>query len=972
MRNIFAIVFILFISIVNTASARNYYVAATGKNTNAGTSASAPWQTISKVNASWGIIQPGDSILFRRGDIFYGVLVIGKSGVSGKPIKISAYGAGAKPIITGFLRQTSWAGIGSGIYQTYVPGAKSTLNMVVVNNIPQALGRYPNADAANGGYLNYEGSSGSTSVTDNQLLSSPNWTGAEIAVRKNVWLLDRGTITSHSGSRISFSGTTTYTSTNGYGYFIQNDPRTLDKFGEWYYKYSTRYLQMYFGSLAPSNYNIRVSCIDTLVVINNRSYININGVAFDGANGNAINAATGGYINIQNCDFTNCGAMALNVAGVSNLLVENCTTRNMLSNAMVIASSGSSNVTIRGCTFKRTGAIPGMGARNSGNGYKGVRVQVLSNLLVENNRIDSTGYTALEFQGNNVTIRNNVINYFAFVKDDGGGIYTYAAGTDASPGKSYTNRTISNNLVMNGVGAPNGRNSPNLFVSGIYLDGQSMNVNVLNNSVYNVGKNGIHANNPHNIVVKGNTSFGALNTMSVARWVWGSIKNLTIKNNIFYPKLETQRAFLYLNTGINQPQTTSLKTALTSIGNIDSNVYNPVNPQTFHMEIYSTSGGPAVPVSPYSLEAWQINSTHDLHSKRPIKAPLAYTLSSVGANKFSNGTFNASIGGLTIFGSGVTGIFDGSGKISGGSIRLSCSAPTPNRYMTIHSGMGTISSTKKYVLRFSTYGTTVQGIVRAYIRRTASPYDNLVPVQAKSFGVGRKDHEFLFYNPISVSGGSFVIEVEQNSGTTYIDNVTFSEATATVYDINSQVRFEYNDNTRSSRTVSLGSTYYDVYGKSYTSVTIQPCSSMILIKAAPSVTLAKSVVSDSILVDSTLTDSTALLVDSSAYLENPVAVDSSSAKPQRQITQNTSVDSRPLTLNTYPNPSTNVFNVVLQGGSSEKVSLVVYSAEGRLVYQTTGASNNRYSFGNNFMPGIYMLKVLQGNDVHTIRLVKSN
>ena len=89
-----------------------------------------------------------------------------------------------------------------------------------------------------------------------------------------------------------------------------------------------------------------------------------------------------------------------------------------------------------------------------------------------------------------------------FVKDDAGGIYTYAAGTDASPGIVYTNRVISNNIVMNGVGAPNGRNNTNLYVSGIYLDGRSMNVSILNNTVFNNGKNGIHTNNPNNVLLR--------------------------------------------------------------------------------------------------------------------------------------------------------------------------------------------------------------------------------------------------------------------------------------------------------------------------------------------------------------------------------------------------------------------------------------------------------------------------------------
>ena len=210
--------------------------------------------------------------------------MVGKSGASAKPVVISSYGTGAKPIITGFVTASSWASVSNGVYQVYIPGAKSTLNMVTMNNVPQALGRYPNTDTTNGGYLNYETSSGYTSITDNELTTSTNWVGAEVVVRKKLWVLDRCKITAHSGGTLTFTNTngSTYTATNGYGYFIQNDARTLDKPGEWYYKSSTKYLQMYFGSALPASYTVKVSCIDTLLIMSSKSYINISNLVFEG------------------------------------------------------------------------------------------------------------------------------------------------------------------------------------------------------------------------------------------------------------------------------------------------------------------------------------------------------------------------------------------------------------------------------------------------------------------------------------------------------------------------------------------------------------------------------------------------------------------------------------------------------------------------------------------------------------------
>ena len=837
MKNLF--VLLGFVFIASAVSAKNYYVAANGSDANTGTSSAAPWKTITKVNAAFSGIIAGDSILFKSGDTFYGAIVVGKSGASAKPVVISSYGTGAKPIITGFVTASSWASVSNGVYQVYIPGAKSTLNMVTMNNVPQALGRYPNTDTTNGGYLNYETSSGYTSITDNELTTSTNWVGAEVVVRKKLWVLDRCKITAHSGGTLTFTNTngSTYTATNGYGYFIQNDARTLDKPGEWYYKSSTKYLQMYFGTALPASYTVKVSCIDTLLIMSSKSYINISNLVFEGVNGNALYGISGSNVNIQNCDFINAGIGGINISSTSNLLIENCTVNNSLSNGIVAASSKASNVTIRGCSVKNTGVLPGMGLSN-GNSYKAITASVLSNLLIEYNKVDTSGYVAIDWQGSNVNVNYNVVDYFDFIKDDAGGIYTYSSGSDVAPGTVYTNRVVSNNIVMNGAGAPNGRNSSTLFVTGIYLDGRTMNVSILNNTVFNNGKNGIHCNNPQGVVIQGNTSYNNLNAVSVMRWAnLGVIRNLTIKNNILYSKTDAQRCLYYTNSGMNEPTTTTLSATLTALGNIDSNTYSMINPVGFNFEIYTTTGGALIATSPYSLEAWKVNSLHDINGKKTAKLPVGYKIKSlVGSNKFSNGLFNTTISGLSVYGTSVTGSWDNTGKINGGTLKISFASPSANKYTSIIGAIGAVSSSKKYVLRFSTYGTTNQGIVRAYIRKTASPNTNLIATQAKSFVIGRKDHEFLFNAPTTDAGGSFVIELEQNSGTTYFDNLEFYEVTATLYDQESQLRFEYNA-TKSVKTIALDANYSGVTGTVYSgSLTLQPFTSIILVKDTGSTT----------------------------------------------------------------------------------------------------------------------------------------
>ena len=98
------------------------------------------------MNATWlaGTFAPGDSILFNRGDTFYGSLITSESGTSGKRIVVAAYGSGARPVISGFTAIPGWTSEGNHIY-SYTIKCESLTNMVTVNGVNTAMGRYPDA-----------------------------------------------------------------------------------------------------------------------------------------------------------------------------------------------------------------------------------------------------------------------------------------------------------------------------------------------------------------------------------------------------------------------------------------------------------------------------------------------------------------------------------------------------------------------------------------------------------------------------------------------------------------------------------------------------------------------------------------------------------------------------------------------------------------------------------------------------------
>src|SRR3989442_5272616 len=83
-----------------TCRAATYYVDSTkGADTNTGTSASAAWQSIAKVNSTE--FRPADRILLKSGSVWQGQLAPKSSGAEGSPVRIDRYGEGPKPRIEG-------------------------------------------------------------------------------------------------------------------------------------------------------------------------------------------------------------------------------------------------------------------------------------------------------------------------------------------------------------------------------------------------------------------------------------------------------------------------------------------------------------------------------------------------------------------------------------------------------------------------------------------------------------------------------------------------------------------------------------------------------------------------------------------------------------------------------------------------------------------------------------------------------
>ena len=812
MKNLFTLLFVFFL---HSASATNYYFSTvSGDDSRTPAQAqnpSTPWKTISKLNAYFSALKPGDAVLFKRGETFYGSMTITKSGAANSPIVIAAYGSGNKPVITSLTTMKNWVSKDNGIWESENSLLGNSVNTVLINGVQQELGRYPNSDAANKGYLTLEAHTSNT-ITDNELTSSSHWAGAQLVLRTRRWVTDRCPITGQSGHTITYAPVSHYSAIDGYGYFIENSIKTLDKFGEWYFNPSTKKLSIYFGSKAPSSFAVEATAIDNLITSQNYKYIDFDNLNIKGANANGINIRYGSNIHVTNCDVNFCGENGVKVSFHNYLQIENCTVSNSNANGINFGYSGD-NAIIRNNKVTNTSVFAGMGG--SGDG-KGIGIQNYGrNTIIEYNEVLNSGYSGITFNGNSTVVKNNLIDSYCMTRDDGAGIYTYTGPSN----ENKFGRKVIGNIIVNGVGAAEGVNDKNPLAEGIYLDDNSSGVEITNNTIANIAGKGLFLNNARDLVVRNNTFYNNATQLYAHQYrkiKGASIRNLNVKQNIFFAKGKGQRT-AYFTTDQDDNNL---------IGTLDSNYYaRPLDERMIIMNSYVNNAGVRVNEK-LDLEGWKNKYKKDGASKGTPRAISAYKINTVsGTNKFANGTFSASMRG--VIGYSCKASLANSGQLDGGYLDVNPTTQSSSLFVNV----GELKAGAKYLLKFSVRGSVSNtSYIGASLRKGGSPYTVFAPVQYRKVDHSRTDNEMVFTSSANEQAGQIEFKSD-NQNKYYLDNIQLYEVDAHITNIDDSVRFVYNAE-KVSKTVSLNGTYVDVRNNKYSnSIKLEAFQSAILIKA---------------------------------------------------------------------------------------------------------------------------------------------
>lgn len=570
------VILLLFSQLV---SATTYYVSNTGNDTNTGASPSAPWKTIAKVNSMMSGLAPGDSVLFKRGDVFKERLTITRSGTAVLPIVFSSYGAGPKALLDGKDTLSGWTLYGGNIWRAYynTPGGY-VCNNVFKNGKPLRIGRWPNPTAPNNGFRSITGVSGSTSISDNTLSGTPNWTNAKVVIRFNHWSLVSSTITSHSGSTIAYQNSSAYTPQVNWGYYIQDHLSTLDMDGEWYCDTLNKYVYLYTTE-NPTSSLIEIAVRQNLISFGTSvSHIIINDIDCTGSAANAIEGNGNTFVFMRNIQFKNCGIYYPGQSGISlyranQVQVDNCYIYG--SNFHGISLFATDSSIIERSIIKASALTPGMAPEQNGS----VRIGGGANAVtIRNNYFDSTGYGHIIWSGANHLFKNNLMLNYCMRTDDGGAVYCFH--------NTQLNNRIEGNIFSDGQRAPDGipASQQNAPAAAIYADEGSANITISHNTIAR-SFTGVNFNNAASITVHNNTLFANNTHLRFTRWTTndpaGPMRGYSVKNNIVF-------GFGQNDTLLRAADASQFE--ITSFGAIDSNYYCAQNGQAKQVFTTETTG----------------------------------------------------------------------------------------------------------------------------------------------------------------------------------------------------------------------------------------------------------------------------------------------------------------------------------------------------------------------------------------------
>ncbi|MEO0469582.1 MAG: PKD domain-containing protein [Bacteroidota bacterium] len=781
------------------AISTNYYVSEKGNDNNNGKTPAQAWQSIDKVNASMNQLSAGDSVLFKRGESFYGQINLTADGANGNPLVFGAYGSGNLPVISGERVLTNWVQHSGNIWRTQ---AQDSVAYLYWGDKFMTLARFPNA-----GFLTM--SNGDlTWLTSNEMSRPTNyWQGANVRMRTTKWTWEFQQVSASTDTRLDFVGKNKYTAKQDWGFFLDNKLTELDMPGEWYYNDKTGII--YFWAPANSNPNNKVAIASSArygiyspferhdVVIENLDFKRqiVDAISFEDRDNERI------YV--QHCEFYDQGKTSVTLYGkdvkCNYSYFEGALGRGVKGHNIDV---GEFNHNV----MKNIGLHQGFGI--SGNqGMNGFHFTRSDYVDVSYNRIDTVGYTGISCYLAYSTVENNIVNGACLKLDDGGGIYCFGTQTHHT--------SISNNFVTYVPGNSDGVNKVKAAAHGIYLDKDVTYMNVHNNTVKQAKLSGIFINthNKYNDI-RENVLYGNEREQMVIAETGGI--NKTFENDF------VDNVCYSLDADVNSVRLISLFGTEGNLADYTNNYFiNPYSPFIAEVGNYTNKRR-------HLMEEWDERWPNVLYSNNESFFQFdGYNVDNVVGNSLvDNGTFdNDASGWLLSTGGNVGGAWLNNTKLDGGSYKLTMTSGSPSTARVRSMLNGPIQGGRFYQLKVSVSGDAYE-VMKVIVQQGNVVLGEMTLPTTK----GRRDYVRIFQAGNNGNNAEIRFESKWGTGKGFIiDNIELTEVAVSPVTPTDKAQLLENP-TDTPKKFTLNGNFKTVDGTPLgTDITVQPFMSVIVI-----------------------------------------------------------------------------------------------------------------------------------------------
>jgi hypothetical protein len=337
-----------------------FYISADGNDSDNGLSEKNPFQTIGRLNSL--ILNAGDQILFKCGEVFPGELNIRHSGNPSLPIVISSYGKGPKPILTGAIPVSNWKTDKNNRYSAKV---ENKVYQVFSNNIQYDLARIP----AKGFFVIENGDKNNLNDIRN-LRVNYDLTGATARIRAVNWQYETAKVSAHSDGKITFAESMMYQCNPRYGYILDNKYEFLSEPGQWFWDEKTKSLTIIsLENVNPELQNVEACIYQNGICLSETvSHIQISNLHLE----KYENAGILGMYGSSHVSVSDCQINDVNVYGICldinshHYFISNNTITDIRGRG--ISTLESSHDHIADNSIARIGLVPGYGFDGVNNG----------------------------------------------------------------------------------------------------------------------------------------------------------------------------------------------------------------------------------------------------------------------------------------------------------------------------------------------------------------------------------------------------------------------------------------------------------------------------------------------------------------------------------------------------------------------------------------------------------------------------